>query len=72
MKCISFTIILKNMKSGLKTGILEVLSDWSAEISPDALQQWTETVGKFGLGGIKDIGLHPAAHPESTRLYPRS
>lgn len=43
MKCISFTIILKDMKSGLKTGILEVLSDWSAEISPDALQQWTET-----------------------------
>ena len=48
--------------------ILVIQGDWNAKIGPDAHQNWTETVGKHGLGDTNERGLRLLEFPEMNHL----
>ena len=60
--------IEKVIKATPKKDILIIMGDWNAKIGPDAYQQWSGTVGKFGWSETNDRGVRLLEFAQSHRM----
>ncbi|KAL8583570.1 hypothetical protein ACOMHN_028341 [Nucella lapillus] len=57
-----------NNKRVSKKDLLIVMGDWNAKVGEDAYEQWTGTVGCFGLGETNDRGFRLLEFASSHKL----